>query len=76
MESCPTQAVLPLVGLAGDKVIRDQYNWPLVRQLHPTTKRRFFDDTFGTEDCYGFVSRGAYGVHVAGPGRQEGRQED
>ncbi|MFO7904619.1 MAG: hypothetical protein ACQESR_23730 [Planctomycetota bacterium] len=25
MESCPTQAVLPLVGLATDKVIRDRY---------------------------------------------------
>ncbi|MFO7908394.1 MAG: hypothetical protein ACQESR_29765 [Planctomycetota bacterium] len=26
MESCPTQAVLPLVGLAAEKVIPDQYN--------------------------------------------------
>ncbi|MGM0489528.1 MAG: hypothetical protein ACQESR_22550 [Planctomycetota bacterium] len=26
MESRPTQAVLPLVGLAADKVIRDRYN--------------------------------------------------
>ncbi|MFW6170129.1 MAG: hypothetical protein ACODAD_06540 [Planctomycetota bacterium] len=26
MESCPTQAVLPLVGLAAEKVIRDRYN--------------------------------------------------
>ncbi|MFO7903578.1 MAG: hypothetical protein ACQESR_01400 [Planctomycetota bacterium] len=26
MESCPTQAVLPLVRLAADKVIRDRYN--------------------------------------------------
>ncbi|MFO7901940.1 MAG: hypothetical protein ACQESR_14380 [Planctomycetota bacterium] len=26
MESCPTQAVLPLVGLAADKVIRDRYS--------------------------------------------------
>ncbi|MGM0490590.1 MAG: hypothetical protein ACQESR_28015 [Planctomycetota bacterium] len=25
MESCPTQAVLPLVGLAAKKVIRDRY---------------------------------------------------
>ncbi|MFO7901577.1 MAG: hypothetical protein ACQESR_29790 [Planctomycetota bacterium] len=25
MESCPTQAVLPLVGLAADNVIRDRY---------------------------------------------------
>ncbi|MFO7908153.1 MAG: hypothetical protein ACQESR_29715 [Planctomycetota bacterium] len=25
MESCPTQAVLPLVGLAADKVIRDRH---------------------------------------------------
>ncbi|MFO7904114.1 MAG: hypothetical protein ACQESR_23590 [Planctomycetota bacterium] len=26
MESCPTQAVLPLVGLAAEKFIRDRYN--------------------------------------------------
>ncbi|MFO7906951.1 MAG: hypothetical protein R6U98_30120 [Pirellulaceae bacterium] len=26
MESCPTQAVLPLVGLAAEKIIRDRYN--------------------------------------------------
>ncbi|MFO7901502.1 MAG: hypothetical protein ACQESR_19710 [Planctomycetota bacterium] len=26
MERCPTQAVLPLVGLAADEVIRDRYN--------------------------------------------------
>ncbi|MGM0486186.1 MAG: hypothetical protein ACQESR_05425 [Planctomycetota bacterium] len=25
MERCPTQAVLPLVGLAAEKVIRDRY---------------------------------------------------
>ncbi|MFO7901740.1 MAG: hypothetical protein ACQESR_07530 [Planctomycetota bacterium] len=27
MERCPTQAVLPLVGLAAEKVIRDRYTW-------------------------------------------------
>ncbi|MGM0490020.1 MAG: hypothetical protein ACQESR_25095 [Planctomycetota bacterium] len=26
MERCPTQAVLPLVGLAAEKIIRDRYN--------------------------------------------------
>ncbi|MFO7907952.1 MAG: hypothetical protein ACQESR_29370 [Planctomycetota bacterium] len=26
VESCPTQAVLPLVGLTADKVIRDRYS--------------------------------------------------
>ncbi|MFO7905890.1 MAG: hypothetical protein ACQESR_28550 [Planctomycetota bacterium] len=26
MESCPTQAVLPLLGLAAEQVIRDRYN--------------------------------------------------
>ncbi|MGM0490326.1 MAG: hypothetical protein ACQESR_26675 [Planctomycetota bacterium] len=26
MEPCPTQAVLPLVGLAAEKLIRDRYN--------------------------------------------------
>ncbi|MFO7903572.1 MAG: hypothetical protein R6U98_12985 [Pirellulaceae bacterium] len=25
MESCPTQAVLPLVGLAAEKVLRERY---------------------------------------------------
>ncbi|MFO7907117.1 MAG: hypothetical protein ACQESR_27750 [Planctomycetota bacterium] len=28
MESCPTQTVLPSVGLAADKVIRDRYTEP------------------------------------------------
>ncbi|MGM0490942.1 MAG: hypothetical protein ACQESR_29815 [Planctomycetota bacterium] len=28
MESCPTQPVLPFVGLAAEKVIRDRYNMP------------------------------------------------
>ncbi|MFO7905942.1 MAG: hypothetical protein ACQESR_05600 [Planctomycetota bacterium] len=27
-ERCPTQAVLPLVGLAAEKIIRDRYNMP------------------------------------------------
>ncbi|MFO7907704.1 MAG: hypothetical protein ACQESR_19770 [Planctomycetota bacterium] len=27
IKNCPTQAVLPLVGLAADKVIRDRYGW-------------------------------------------------
>ncbi|MFO7906592.1 MAG: hypothetical protein R6U98_28305 [Pirellulaceae bacterium] len=31
MESCPTQTVLPLVGLAADKVIRDRYMY--VREM-------------------------------------------
>ncbi|MGM0486669.1 MAG: hypothetical protein ACQESR_07895 [Planctomycetota bacterium] len=30
MESCSTQAVLPLVGLAADKAIRDQYSFQAV----------------------------------------------
>ncbi|MFO7905155.1 MAG: hypothetical protein ACQESR_16275 [Planctomycetota bacterium] len=33
MESCPTQAVLPLVGLAADKVVRDRYMFPNHRML-------------------------------------------
>ncbi|MFO7906090.1 MAG: hypothetical protein ACQESR_04110 [Planctomycetota bacterium] len=28
MESRSTQAVLPLVGRAADKIIRDRYTWP------------------------------------------------
>ncbi|MFO7905962.1 MAG: hypothetical protein ACQESR_22415 [Planctomycetota bacterium] len=28
LESCSTQAALPLVGLAADKLIRDRYNDP------------------------------------------------
>ncbi|MFO7907022.1 MAG: hypothetical protein ACQESR_14980 [Planctomycetota bacterium] len=36
MEGCPTQAVLPLVGLAAEKVIRDRYKvFP-----HPGSGRR------------------------------------
>ncbi|MFO7901212.1 MAG: hypothetical protein R6U98_01005, partial [Pirellulaceae bacterium] len=27
VESCPTQAVLPLVGLAAEKVTRDRYSY-------------------------------------------------
>ncbi|MFO7901133.1 MAG: hypothetical protein R6U98_00595 [Pirellulaceae bacterium] len=27
MERCPAQAVLPLVGLAAEKVIHDRYKW-------------------------------------------------
>ncbi|MFO7904081.1 MAG: hypothetical protein ACQESR_09120 [Planctomycetota bacterium] len=37
MESYPTQAVLPLVGLAADKVIRHRYNLPGIRT--PTAGR-------------------------------------
>ncbi|MFO7902989.1 MAG: hypothetical protein R6U98_10030, partial [Pirellulaceae bacterium] len=33
MESRPTQAVLPLVGLAAEKVIRDRYNYPPTQWL-------------------------------------------
>ncbi|MFO7904252.1 MAG: hypothetical protein ACQESR_28065 [Planctomycetota bacterium] len=36
MESCPTQAVLPLVGLAAEKVIRDRYRfatWPILGNM-------------------------------------------
>ncbi|MFO7906118.1 MAG: hypothetical protein ACQESR_28800 [Planctomycetota bacterium] len=36
MESCPTQAVHPLVGLAADKVIRDRYNSVHERSILPT----------------------------------------
>ncbi|MFO7904379.1 MAG: hypothetical protein ACQESR_16690 [Planctomycetota bacterium] len=32
MERCPTQAVLPLVGLAAEKVIRDRYSSQDVRR--------------------------------------------
>ncbi|MFO7903567.1 MAG: hypothetical protein ACQESR_03660 [Planctomycetota bacterium] len=35
MESCPTQAVLPLVGLAAEKVIRDRYNLVLALDSDP-----------------------------------------
>ncbi|MGM0485764.1 MAG: hypothetical protein ACQESR_03265 [Planctomycetota bacterium] len=37
MESCPAQAVLPLVGLAADKITRERCIWdPLTRLLIPT----------------------------------------
>ncbi|MFO7908357.1 MAG: hypothetical protein ACQESR_00830 [Planctomycetota bacterium] len=35
MESCPTHAVLPLVGLAADKVIRDRYKVRSASSLNP-----------------------------------------
>ncbi|MFO7904227.1 MAG: hypothetical protein R6U98_16305 [Pirellulaceae bacterium] len=36
MESCPAQAVLPLVGLAADKVVRDSRSSSACRRLIPT----------------------------------------
>ncbi|MFO7901818.1 MAG: hypothetical protein ACQESR_20385 [Planctomycetota bacterium] len=40
MESYPTQAVLPLVGLAAEKAIRDRYNAPKESaQFSPTFYR-------------------------------------
>ncbi|MFO7906034.1 MAG: hypothetical protein ACQESR_29400 [Planctomycetota bacterium] len=36
MESCPTRAVLPLVGLAAEKVIRDRYISPAGRGVPGT----------------------------------------
>ncbi|MFO7904525.1 MAG: hypothetical protein R6U98_17815 [Pirellulaceae bacterium] len=46
MESCPTQAVLPLVGLAAEKVIRDRHNMgrggvELRRVILPGRRREF-----------------------------------
>ncbi|MFO7907707.1 MAG: hypothetical protein ACQESR_19755 [Planctomycetota bacterium] len=40
MESCPTQAVLPLVGLAAENVIRDRYNAITRISRHPTSDSR------------------------------------
>ncbi|MGM0486611.1 MAG: hypothetical protein ACQESR_07600 [Planctomycetota bacterium] len=37
MESCPAQAVLPLVGLAADKIIRDRYS---IRSAFPVKATR------------------------------------
>ncbi|MFO7903036.1 MAG: hypothetical protein ACQESR_27070 [Planctomycetota bacterium] len=42
MESCPTQAVLPLVGLAAEKVIRDPYI--PTSSPRPTTSGIFLTD--------------------------------
>ncbi|MFO7901262.1 MAG: hypothetical protein R6U98_01260, partial [Pirellulaceae bacterium] len=36
LESCPTQAVLPLVGLAAEKVIRNRY---IALSIHPHAER-------------------------------------
>ncbi|MGM0490448.1 MAG: hypothetical protein ACQESR_27300 [Planctomycetota bacterium] len=41
MESGPTQAVLPLVGLAAEKIIRDRY----IRVLQATDAPGFFQTT-------------------------------
>ncbi|MFO7903304.1 MAG: hypothetical protein ACQESR_23090 [Planctomycetota bacterium] len=46
MERCPTQAVLPLVGLAAEKVIRDRYK-PIVRPSGRNHGRR----RHGVGDC-------------------------
>ncbi|MFO7907202.1 MAG: hypothetical protein ACQESR_10745 [Planctomycetota bacterium] len=45
MESCPTQAVLPLVGLAAKKVIRDRYN------LRETVTVRSLNPEFGSRSA-------------------------
>ncbi|MFO7901598.1 MAG: hypothetical protein ACQESR_17005 [Planctomycetota bacterium] len=37
MERCPTQAVLPLVGLAAEKVIRDRYSIPVADLFTPAS---------------------------------------
>ncbi|MGM0486390.1 MAG: hypothetical protein ACQESR_06480 [Planctomycetota bacterium] len=46
MESCPTQAVLPLVGLAAEKVIRDRYSyrrdWIMLREEQLAGRLRRF----------------------------------
>ncbi|MGM0489432.1 MAG: hypothetical protein ACQESR_22060 [Planctomycetota bacterium] len=52
MESCPTQAVLPLVGLAGTKVIRDRYisgGWILPHGKLPDASRPPVGRTRGHE---------------------------
>ncbi|MFO7905358.1 MAG: hypothetical protein ACQESR_12455 [Planctomycetota bacterium] len=53
METCPAQAVLPLVGLAAEKVIRDRHI------LQPVTKPDFrfqnsLDDSKPEWWCHGF----------------------
>ncbi|MFW6169979.1 MAG: hypothetical protein ACODAD_05775 [Planctomycetota bacterium] len=40
MQSCPTQAVLPWVGLAADKVIRNRYNTFLDEGMAPPAFKR------------------------------------
>ncbi|MFO7906826.1 MAG: hypothetical protein R6U98_29490 [Pirellulaceae bacterium] len=43
MESCPPQAVLPVVGLAADQVIRNRYNFDGVSKIrHPFRHPRHF----------------------------------
>ncbi|MFO7904788.1 MAG: hypothetical protein R6U98_19150 [Pirellulaceae bacterium] len=39
MESFPTQAVLPLVGLAAENVIRDRVSWTAPLRYVPTGTR-------------------------------------
>ncbi|MFO7908243.1 MAG: hypothetical protein ACQESR_28470 [Planctomycetota bacterium] len=48
MESGPTQAVLPLVGLAAEKVIRDRYNWDVVlgQMIAPTIRETRTEEDF------------------------------
>ncbi|MFO7906634.1 MAG: hypothetical protein ACQESR_29835 [Planctomycetota bacterium] len=52
MERCPTQAVLPLVGLAAQKVIRDPYisgGWICPDRTLPDASRPPVGRTRGTE---------------------------
>ncbi|MGM0488741.1 MAG: hypothetical protein ACQESR_18540 [Planctomycetota bacterium] len=40
MESCPTQAVLPLVGLAAERLIRDRYVDSKCKRVGPCERLR------------------------------------
>ncbi|MFO7905914.1 MAG: hypothetical protein ACQESR_17355 [Planctomycetota bacterium] len=56
MESCPTQAVLPLVGLAAEKVIHDRYNVSLMFGVglgKRVARRRPLFEIGGFELCFG-----------------------
>ncbi|MGM0490884.1 MAG: hypothetical protein ACQESR_29520 [Planctomycetota bacterium] len=61
MESGPTQAVLPLVGLAAEKVIRDRYNTTCPGFSSPTG-RCLCDTIAGTRAFRGGFGRQRGGV--------------
>ncbi|MGM0485679.1 MAG: hypothetical protein ACQESR_02840 [Planctomycetota bacterium] len=73
MQSCPTQAVFPLVELAAEKVIRDRYNRVSTRRSRMSlTRRRFIARTAATALFGAPAIVRSRGALAAGPGSAKG----